>query len=131
MHRSCPRSCPSVSNINVKLVVRHETVILHSCMTAHGGVSEVRRDPERTSALDLEVPGSTDPAFERSNLELSQKRALAPIHHRRINSLRHNDTGRLTRLFTALYGNVHSMQEMGLPARSGRSRRHASADESR
>jgi hypothetical protein len=40
-------------------------------------------------------------ASEQSNRKLSQKRALTPGHHRRINSLRHNDPGPLTRSFYA------------------------------
>lgn len=36
-------------------------------------------------------------ASEQSNRELSQERALTPVHHIRINSLRHNDARPITR----------------------------------
>jgi hypothetical protein len=42
-------------------------------------------------------------ASEQSNREHSQKRALALVHHRRINSMRHNDADPLTRSFTSLF----------------------------
>jgi hypothetical protein len=50
---------------------------------------------------------SPDDRFpSNKKLELSQKRALALVRLRRINCLRHNDAGLLTRSFTALNGNV-------------------------
>ena len=72
----------------------HETPTIITARTPMPGV-----DPE---------PPLIDDRFRATkNCELSQKRALAPVRHRRINSLRHNDAGPLTCSFTALYGNVY------------------------
>lgn len=63
---------------------------------------------EQPELIAREALGSTarDATGLQGNRELSQKRALAPVHHRKIKSLRHNDAGPLTRSFTALYGNA-------------------------
>jgi hypothetical protein len=99
---SCPRSCPSRLSRRPRRFFR--AVFLHSSMPGRG-----RRVSRSVANLRSRSPsGRMRPAtFEQSNLEFSQKRALPPVHHRRINSLRHNDGGSLTRSFTAaLYGNV-------------------------
>ena len=44
---------------------------------------------------------------EQSNLELSQKRALASAHDRIFNRLRNTPSGPVTRALTVLCGNVH------------------------
>jgi hypothetical protein len=88
--------------------------MMELCGVGPGGACGVGGDHQRL--LPTLCRPSSPAASEQSNRELSQKRALALVHHRRINSLRYNDAGPLTRSFTAQNGNVYASKVKGLPA---------------
>jgi hypothetical protein len=96
------------SSALVAAVARSECFLLRLLLLGlgrNGTENWVKDSIHRNAEWRPSPSGPMRPAASgQSNRELSQKRALAPVHQRTINSLRHNDAGSFTRSFTLLMG---------------------------